>query len=592
MTARYTRGILAVAGLCTAASFLHAQTAPSLQIVTDSLPPASVGAAYNQQLITTGGVCSSIGSASSTIDSGALPPGLSVTSPPSTEQRSIQGTPSAAGNFNFTVHLTWTHTPVSPFDHYCLDEAVKAFTLAVEANPTLAANRPQLTTTYHTGHFPPIADTVQVTAAGGAAVAIAVQSATDSGGLWLSVMAQSAATPAALTISYSVSGLAAGTYTGRVIVTTGGLAALTIPVTLLVVTDTSIQLQPTPSSLAFFAVAGGPDPPAQSLKITVAGDNVIFQAAVTAAPPNGKWLSVAPSAAATPSTLTVAVTAKDLTAAVYNGTLTLSVAGVPNSSLTIPVTFSLTTPVPVVKPTIAASGVVNAAGLGPAIAPGTWVSLYGTSLSTTTRAWRDADFQNGLLPTALDGVSVTIDGKAAAVYFISPLQINVLAPDDTATGLVPVQVKNALGTSDSVLALQQTAAPALFQLRAATANYAAGTHADGSLLAGPALIQQGFAGTAATAGETIVLFGTGFGAPQPAISATALVPSPRPLARPEELSVRIGGLDAVIAFAGLISPGVYQFNVVVPPLAAGDQSVVAELRGLLTQTDLLLTISP
>ena len=592
MTARYTRGILAVAGLCTAASFLHAQTAPSLQIVTDSLPPASVGAAYNQQLITTGGVCSSIGSASSTIDSGALPPGLSVTSPPSTEQWSIQGTPSAAGNFNFTVHLTWTHARVSPFDHDCLDEAVKALTVTVQPNQTLAVDRPQLTTTYHTGHFPPAADTVQLTASSGPAVTFALQSVTDSGGLWLSATAQRFSTPAALTISYSVSGLAAGTYTGRVIVTTGGLAALTIPVTLLVVTDTSIQLQPTPSSLAFFAVAGGPDPPAQSLKITVAGDNVIFQAAVTAAPPNGKWLSVAPSAAATPSTLTVAVTAKDLAAAVYNGTLTLSVAGVPNSSLTIPVTFSLTTPVPVVKPTIAASGVVNAAGLGPAIAPGTWVSLYGTSLSATTRAWRDADFQNGLLPTALDGVSVTIDGKAAAVYFISPLQINVLAPDDTATGLVPVQVKNALGTSDSVLALQQTAAPALFQLRAATANYAAGTHADGSLLAGPALIQQGFAGTAATAGETIVLFGTGFGATQPAISATALVPSPRPLARPEELSVRIGGLDAVIAFAGLISPGVYQFNVVVPQLAAGDQSVVAELRGLLTQTDLLLTISP
>jgi uncharacterized protein (TIGR03437 family) len=592
MTARYTRGILAVAGLCTAASFLHAQTAPSLQIVTDSLTPASVGAAYNQQLITTGGVCSSIGSASSTIDSGALPPGLSVTSPPSTEQWSIQGTPSAAGNFNFTVHLTWIHAQVSPFDHPCRDDAVKALTVTVQPNQTLAVDRPQLTTTYHTGHFPPAADTVQLTASSGPAVTFALQSVTDSGGAWLSATALRSTTPAALTINYSVTGLGPGTYTGRVIVTTGGLAALTIPVTLLVVTDTSIQLQPTPSSLAFFAVAGGPDPPAQALKITVAGDNVIFQAAVTAAPPNGKWLSVAPSAAATPSTLTVAVTAKDLTAAVYNGTLTLSVAGVPNSSLTIPVTFSLTTPVPVVKPTIAASGVVNAAGLGPAIAPGTWVSLYGTSLSATTRAWRDADFQNGLLPTALDGVSVTIDGKAAAVYFISPLQINVLAPDDTATGLVPVQVKNALGTSDSVLALQQTAAPALFQLRAATANYAAGTHADGSLLAGPALIQQGFAGTAATAGETIVLFGTGFGATQPAISATALVPSPRPLARPEELSVRIGGLDAVIAFAGLISPGVYQFNVVVPPLAAGDQSVVAELRGLLTQTDLLLTISP
>src|ERR1019366_8106391 len=122
--------------------------------------------------------------------------------------------------------------------------------------------------------------------------------------------------------------------------------------------------------------------------------------------------------------------------------------------------------------------------------PGTWVSLFGTSLSATPRAWRDADFLNGRLPTSLDGVSVTINGKPAAIAFISPLQINVLAADDTATGLVPVQVKNALGSSDSVLVLQQTAAPALFQLRAANANYAAATHADGSLLAGPALAQR------------------------------------------------------------------------------------------------------
>jgi uncharacterized protein (TIGR03437 family) len=49
-------------------------------------------------------------------------------------------------------------------------------------------------------------------------------------------------------------------------------------------------------------------------------------------------------------------------------------------------------------------------------------------------------------------------------------------------------------------------------------------------------------------------------------------------------------VDAAIAFAGLISPGVYQFNVVVPDLADGDQPVVAELRGLLTQANLLLPV--
>ena len=97
MTARYTRGILAVAGLFIGVSLLHAQTAP-LQIVTDSLPAATMGASYNQQLVTTGGLCGSNGSASSTIDAGALPPGLSITSPASTKQWFLQGTPSVAGN--------------------------------------------------------------------------------------------------------------------------------------------------------------------------------------------------------------------------------------------------------------------------------------------------------------------------------------------------------------------------------------------------------------------------------------------------------------------------------------------------------------
>ena len=581
MTARCARGILGIAGICTAASLLHAQTATPLEIVTGSLPPASVGAAYNQQLITTGGVCSSIGSASSTIDNGALPLGLFVTSPASTEQWSLQGTPSAAGNFSFTVHLTWTHTRTTPFEQQCVDEAVKTLSLAVQANQSLAVDRSQINVSYHIGTFPPANDTVQVTAAGGAAVAIAVQSVTDSGGPWLGVTAQGSTTPTTLGISYSISGLAQGTYTGRVTVSTGGLTALTIPVTLQVITD-NIRLQSTPSSLVFSAAAGGPDPPAQSITVTDPGLKRIFQATVSA-PPNGKWLTVAPSAAGAPATLTVAVTAKDLAAAVYNGFLTVAVNGIPNSSINVPVTFTIKTPTPVQKPTISAGGVVNAAGSGPAVAPGTWVSLFGTSLSTTTRPWRDADFQNGRLPTSLDGVSVTINGKPAAVAFISPLQINVLAADDTATGLVPVQVKNALGSSDSVLVLQQTAAPELFQFP--VTRFAAGVHADGSLLAGP-----GIPGTAARAGETIVLFGTGFGATQPPISATALVPAALPLAHLEDLRVRIGGLDAAIAFAGLISPGVYQFNVVVPQLGEGDQSVVAELRGLLTQSNLLLTV--
>lgn len=598
MPARYARGILGVAGLC-AASFLSAQTGTPLQIVTTSLPPASVGAAYNQQLVTSGGLCSSNGTPSSTIDAGALPAGLSITSPGSTEQWYLQGTPAAAGNFTFTVHLRWTFNRVGPVGTNCVDDAVQALTLTVQGtnpnpnpnpnpspnpgtNPNLSADRTQISVTYHLGTFPPANDIVNVSAAG-AVAAIVVQAVTDSGVPWMSVSAQPAVTPATLSVSYSISGLAAGTYTGRVTVTSGA-TILAIPVTLVVVADTNVQLQVTPASLAFSAAPGGPDPPGQSLQVTVAGLNRLFQVAVSA-PPNSKWLTVAPSAALTPQALTVTVSSKDLVGGVYTGSLKLSVEGIPTASITIPVTYTLQ-----VKPTISAGGVVDAACGGKVIAPGSWVSIFGTLLSATTRAWRDTDFQNGLLPTALDGVSVTIDGKPAAVAFISAGQINVLAPDDSSTGLGPVLVKNTLGATDPVLVLQQTAAPALFEFPGG--KYAAATHADGSYLAGPALVQQGIPGTAAKVGETIVLYGTGFGATQPTISATAPVSAPLPLARLQDLSVRIGGLDAGIAYAGLISPGVYQLNVVVPQVGAGDQSVVAELRGLLTQSNLLLTIQP
>src|SRR5437870_4932460 len=104
MTARYARAILAFAGLC-AATHLRGQAGAPLEIVTNSLTTVSLGSAYIQQLNTTGGLCPATGTATSTIDGGVLPAGLSVTSPVSTEKKwFLLGTPSAAGSFQFSVH--------------------------------------------------------------------------------------------------------------------------------------------------------------------------------------------------------------------------------------------------------------------------------------------------------------------------------------------------------------------------------------------------------------------------------------------------------------------------------------------------------
>jgi hypothetical protein len=83
-------------------------------------------------------------------------------------------------------------------------------------------------------------------------------------------------------------------------------------------------------------------------------------------------------------------------------------------------------------PTI--SSVVNGASFAAAVTPGSWVTIQGTGLAASTRHWQAADFNGAKLPSVLDGVKVSIDGAAAAVYYISPGQLNVQAPDSIHTG--------------------------------------------------------------------------------------------------------------------------------------------------------------
>jgi uncharacterized protein (TIGR03437 family) len=91
------------------------------------------------------------------------------------------------------------------------------------------------------------------------------------------------------------------------------------------------------------------------------------------------------------------------------------------------------------------SGVTNSASGAAGIESGSWVSIYGTSLATTTRSWQSSDFTGTTLPTTIDNVTVLIDGKNAAIAYVSPGQLNVQAPADSATGSVPVVVTNLNG---------------------------------------------------------------------------------------------------------------------------------------------------
>ena len=54
----------------------------------------------------------------------------------------------------------------------------------------------------------------------------------------------------------------------------------------------------------------------------------------------------------------------------------------------------------------------------------------------------------------------------------------------------------------------------------------------------------------------------------------------------------IGGAPAQVSFAGLISAGLYQVNVVVPAgLAAGDNAIVLQAGGVSSQANAFVSVS-
>jgi uncharacterized protein (TIGR03437 family) len=228
-------------------------------------------------------------------------------------------------------------------------------------------------------------------------------------------------------------------------------------------------------------------------------------------------------------------------------------------------------------PAITAAGVVNGASFADGIAAGSWVAIFGQNLASGTRALTTDDLVSGNMPTSLGGVSVNVNNKAAFLYYVSPTQINVLAPDDSSTGAVSVSVTNSAGTSPAAGAMLLAAAPALF---ASNGNVAA-VRPDGTVIDG--------SGVLARAGETIELFGTGFGGTSPAVAPGVVFQGSAPLVTSP--TVTIGGAAAVVSYAGLVGTGLYQVNVTVPALTAGTYRVVAWVGGVSSQNGVALKVA-
>ena len=160
------------------------------------------------------------------------------------------------------------------------------------------------------------------------------------------------------------------------------------------------------------------------------------------------------------------------------------------------------------------------------------------------RAWQGSDFVNNQMPSQLDGVSVTVNGKSAYVYYINPGQVDILTPPDALQGPVQVQLTTGGIASVPVTVQAQPESPSFFVFGAGP--YVAAEHADGSYL-GPATLYPGVT-TPAKTGETVVLFANGFGPTStPVVSGSISQSGNLPLLP----AIKIGGVPAVVQFAGL-----------------------------------------
>ncbi len=246
------------------------------------------------------------------------------------------------------------------------------------------------------------------------------------------------------------------------------------------------------------------------------------------------------------------------------------------------VTFSGTA----APPAITSGGVVNGASFSPTLAANSWATILGSSLASGTNTWANA-IVNGRLPSTLDGVSVTIGGKPAYLYFISPTQLNLLVPD-VPPGAAELTVTTAAGISSVINITVSEFAPAFFQW---PGSQPVATRQDFTFAAKPGTF-SGLATTPARPGDVIILWGTGFGATVPAAPSGVQIPPDRTYSAAAPVMALNGA--PITVFGAALAPGfagLYQIAVQIPAtIADGEWPILATVGGVSSASGIVLTV--
>lgn len=254
------------------------------------------------------------------------------------------------------------------------------------------------------------------------------------------------------------------------------------------------------------------------------------------------------------ATATVVVPGAEL--APGSGVITAEYNG--GAGLTVSTSVTLSSSVSSTKPTITA--LANGASFQPVFAPGMILTVLGSELASSTETASTVP-----LPASMASVSATVNGVAAPLYYISPGQLNIQLPFETAPNSTAVLYVNNNGQTTSQSFAVAAAAPGIF------------TDQNGAPIPS----------ASAARGQIITLYLTGAGALAPPVATGAAVPAgtaaadlPQPA---QSVSLTVGGVPATIEFVGAPTGtvGVIQINYQVPGgIAPGAEPVVVTVGGI------------
>ena len=366
-------------------------------------------------------------------------------------------------------------------------------------------------------------------------------------------------------VTVDATDLAPGTYQGSITLTSGGLTSAPVPITFRVWTGDPPPVTVNPPSVAFI---GAGDDCSQSQTIDISTGALPLNVSVSVSAQNGaSWLRASliqdsnTTNTLTPAKVTASICAlyPNLVPGVYHETIIITSPAGSTNSVGVPVTFTVTPPVPKKGIIPLASTVLNGASqTAGAVAPGEIVTIFGQNIGPAVPAGVSIG-ADGKVASKSSDVVVFFDDAPAPLLYAFATQLNVVVPYEVAgRDVTNIAIYTGGAVTNAGGIPVASAAPAIFTV-------------DGSGLGAPAVLNQdnswNSASNPAARGSVIQIYATGIGLTAPA-GVTGEVTGRDPKKAVLPVTLTMGGVDATILYAGSAPnavSGLAQINAVVPP---------------------------